>query len=280
MRHAIALTLLLCGPSLAAPLYTITDLGSTTKGQLVWDDPSLRALDFQSSNGPDRSITAQTDAAQVGAELPPSGNNTIGIHAYIHYFSQPAIYRDLGTLVTLSNGAPANSFAVGLSPGLLIAGNYVTGFAATDNSIDSPVSLSCCVDHAFLWQPSGGLMDLGTLSGDTGLNSVGSGVNDWGEVVGYSQIYTTPTGNQGPMLVSRAFLLTGRSSTSIGTLYNLTFFTGQNVTNIKLTNALAINCQGNIAAVGIDLRDPVPPDQVSPQHQYLLTRVGPPRVCP
>ena len=83
---------------------------------------------------------------------------------------------------------------------------------------------------------------------------------DWGEVVGYSQIYTTPTGNQGPMPVSRAFMLTGRSSNSIGKLYNLTFFTGQKVINVKITNALTINCQGSIAAVGINLRDPVPPD--------------------
>jgi hypothetical protein len=280
MRHAIALTLLFAGPSLASPLYTITDLGSMTKGELIWDDPALKAFDFQSSIGPDRSITAQTDAAQVGAELPPSSNNTIGIHGYIHYFSQPGVYKDLGTLVTLSNGTPADSFAVGLSPGLLIHGNYVTGFADTDTPIDAPNTLSCCVDHAFLSQASGPLIDLGTLSGDSGLNSVGSGVNDWGEVVGYSQIYTTPTGNQGPMLVSRAFLLTGRNGNSIGKLYNITFYTGQKVINIKLTNALAINCQGSIAAVGIDMRDPGPPDHVSPQHQYLLTRVGPPRVCP
>ena len=38
-------------------------------------------------------------------------------------------------------------------------------------------SLSSCVDHAFLWQAFGGLIDLSTLSGDTGLNSVGNGVN-------------------------------------------------------------------------------------------------------
>jgi hypothetical protein len=40
-----------------------------------------------------------------------------------------------------------------------------------------------------------------------------------------------------------------------------------------LTDASGINCQGNIAATGVDLDD-------GNYHAYLLTRQGPPRSCP
>jgi hypothetical protein len=68
-------------------------------------------------------------------------------------------------------------------------------------------------------------------------------------------------------VVSRAFLYVG------GAIYNLYFQVIKPPTNIRLTDASGINCQGNIAATGVDLDD-------GNYHAYLLTRQGPPRNCP
>jgi probable HAF family extracellular repeat protein len=91
--------------------------------------------------------------------------------------------------------------------------------------------------HAFLYN-SGVMTDLGTIAGQT-YNSAASSVDDSHEIVGSTNTLSSVNGS----VLSRAFLYTN------GTMYNLTFYLVGGPTAL-LTNALWIDCQGNIAAVG------------------------------
>jgi probable HAF family extracellular repeat protein len=116
--------------------------------------------------------------------------------------------------------------------------------------------------HAFLYN-SGVMTDLGTIAGQT-YNSAASSVDDSHEIVGSTNTLSSVNGS----VLSRAFLYTN------GTMYNLTFYLVGGPTAL-LTNALWIDCQGNIAAVG------TPASGGTTQHSYLLIRQGAARTsCP
>ncbi len=73
-----------------------------------------------------------------------------------------------------------------------VAGDFVTGGQV----------------HAFLYSSGSGLQDIGTLTGDT--TSQASGINDSGDVIGYSDSFTTPT---------HAFLYHNGTMQDVGALY-------------------------------------------------------------
>jgi probable HAF family extracellular repeat protein len=107
------------------------------------------------------------------------------------------------------------------------------------------------------------MQDLGTLA-DNSYGSTAEAVNDSHEVVGHSQALSSADGT----VLTRAFLYAN------GTMYNLSFFL-VNAPTIRLTDATAINCQGNISAVGYDTT--IGTDH---PHSYLLIRQGSARNCP
>jgi probable HAF family extracellular repeat protein len=115
--------------------------------------------------------------------------------------------------------------------------------------------------HAFLYT-NGVMTDLGTIAGPS-YNSGARSVNDSHEIVGTTQTVSNTDG----AVLSRAFLYTN------GTMYNLTFYLVGGPT-AHLTDALWIDCQGNIAAVGT-------PASGGNTHSYLLVRQGAARTnCP
>ena len=64
-----------------------------------------------------------------------------------------------------------------------LGGNYSKGLAINNNGQVTGFSFTANTSHAFLYS-NGAMMDLGTLPG--GLGSAGYGINDSGQVVGYS----------------------------------------------------------------------------------------------
>jgi len=114
--------------------------------------------------------------------------------------------------------------------------------------------------HAFLYK-NGVMTDLGSIAGPN-YNSSASAINDSHEIVGSTSTISNVDGS----VLSRAFLYAN------GTTYNLTFFLTGGPTAL-LTNALWIDCQGNIAAVG------TPASGSTATHSYLLIRQGTARTC-
>jgi len=110
--------------------------------------------------------------------------------------------------------------------------------------------------HAFLYN-SGAMTDLGAIAGQN-YNSAASAINDSHEIVGYTNTISSVNGS----VLSRAFYYTN------GTMYNLTFNLAGGPTAL-LTNALWIDCQGNIAAVGLPAAG-----TTTAIHSYLPLRQG------
>jgi probable HAF family extracellular repeat protein len=115
--------------------------------------------------------------------------------------------------------------------------------------------------HAFLWN-NGVMTDLGAIPGNN-YSSAAEGVNDSHEIVGWTNTISSVNGQ----ILKRAFLDVG------GTMYNLTFYlVGGPI--VLLSEATAIDCQGNISAIGT-------PASGGSTHTYLLVRQGAPRTnCP
>jgi len=107
------------------------------------------------------------------------------------------------------------------------------------------------------------MTDLGAIAGNS-YSSSAEGVNDSREVVGWTTTISSVNGS----VLQRAFIWTG------GTMYNLTFYLVGGPT-VLLSEATAIDCQGNISAIG------APASGVNGAHTYLLVRQGAPRTnCP
>lgn len=165
---------------------------------------------------------------------------------------------DLGTIATNPNNCPSGMPPFSSAYGANTVGDVV---GVSDIDADAPQQFRLQA-HAFLW--NGGVMhDLGTLAGSA-YGSEALGVNDSHEVVGTSDAIRTSDGAQ----LTRAFLYAN------GTLLDLSFFL-VSAPSLRLTSATAIDCQGNIAAVGSDMNG-----DESNVHEYLLVRQGAARSCP
>ena len=100
------------------------------------------------------------------------------------------------------------------------------------------------------------MVDLGNLANDPKLSSVADGINDRGEIVGWSQVRLTADNS----IAQRAFVY------SSGRMLNLTFQIERQSPlfgKVRLTEATAINCKGWIAANGFDASS-------LQNHAYLL----------
>jgi probable HAF family extracellular repeat protein len=245
----------------AAPQYTLTDLGAIDYpgAGLGWQLRLNETANYLPSLGgvPTVNIVeAGFSEVQVGYSAITGSGTTLPPTFHAALWKGNTV-TDLGTLpgaVAIGgNGASSSALAVNSM-------GDVVGYSITQYQTFGGGGSNSA--HAFLW--TGGVMhDLGTLAGDPGYSSSAEGVNDTQEVVGTSNAILTADHS----LVSRAFLYVG------GTMYNLYFQLITPPANIRLTEASGINCQGNIAATGVNLDD-------GNSHAYLLTRQGAPRSCP
>jgi probable HAF family extracellular repeat protein len=153
---------------------------------------------------------------------------------------------DLGSLSAIGN----SSGAAAINDSDVIVGG--TDVGSTCGAV---------VSHAFVYA-NGVMSDLGTLGAPT-LTSAANGVNDTGEIIGSSSVDSTGT--------QHGFIIENGVMTDLNTLIDPTNALAPYVT---VTAADAINCNGDIVAIGSDSRD-------SRQHGFLLIREGAARQgCP
>jgi probable HAF family extracellular repeat protein len=220
-----------------------------------WKDHSITGLGTLVSSNPHMFVfDPSSDASAVNSQVHVVGSSDVivgnpdSLSAYVtkHAF-------------LWQNGAMAD---LGSLPG----GRYSAALGM--NSKDAAVGGSETAGgfHAFVNQ-NGKMVDLGNLAQDPKLNSEAIGINDRGEVVGWSEVRLTADHS----VAQRAFVY------SWGRMWNLTFQVDPRSPlsgNVKLTDATAINCNGWIAANGYDV-------QTHANHAYLLMLQVPQRQeCP
>lgn len=252
-----------------APQYQLVDLGNTGyagEGS-QWATTSWGALTQQwtvlsttCSLGGSNAVSLPEylgSGYAVGSSCLPGG----GQHAVRWSFptkSAPTFgLTDLGALpgALPDPGLGIESEAVGFNQ----AGDIV-GTSASAYTTNASTDGRSIAQHAFLWN-NGVMSDLGAIAGNN-YNSSAVAVDDSHEVVGTTQTISSVTGET----LQRAFVYTN------GTMYNLTFYTIGGPTAL-LSQALWIDCQGNIAAVGS------PTSLPGATHSYLLIRQGAARTC-
>jgi probable HAF family extracellular repeat protein len=159
-----------------------------------------------------------------------------GDHAYLYANGK---LTDLGVL---GNPNPAGSLGQSAAYGL---NNHdeVVGESDIDLLSTNPDCLGCVVSHAFLWR-RGKMTDLGNLGHVPHWTSIATAINDAGEIVGSADA------NVANKPITRAFVYLH------GTLYNLTFRVHHRDLNVRLVQAVDINCHGWIVANGYNIADP------------------------
>jgi probable HAF family extracellular repeat protein len=252
----------------ATPQFSLIDLGPTSVAGsgLPWQ--AIQATP---------NTTLPTEASTQGAACYGSTTNLI----YAEYPGGEAVGSTCRTtpnsdaaMWTFIPGQFPKLTDLGVLPGALgSAGTGGPSAAAVDYNneeevvgvSDTQYSLANSADtqarHAFLYK-NGVMTDLGAIAGQN-YNSSASAIDDSHEIVGTTNTISSVDGS----VLSRAFLYTN------GKMYNLTFYLVGGPT-VRLTDALWIDCQGNIAAVGW-------PAQGGVAHSYLLLRQGAARTtCP
>jgi probable HAF family extracellular repeat protein len=225
------------------PTLHITSLG------VLWADPNLPDY-AESAASAINGLGHIVGSSNAGEGTDPNTAQPFGIHAFLYSAGK---MQDLGALA-LSNGAD-DSQAFGIN-----TQDSVVGFSTTAIPAKSSSGATCpncgVASHAFLWR-AGKMADLGNLAGVPGWYSQADGINDQGEIVGWADSNVSGTETQ------RAFVYVS------GQMYNLTFNVYQRDLNVRLTEAVAINCKGWIAANGYDIRTP------DTKRTYLLIPRGP-----
>lgn len=182
-----------------------------------------------------------------------AATNFLPTHAFLY---RNGTRTDLGALASgqYSSAAGVNN------KGNVVGYSWIGQTGSCTPSPYTPV-----IQHAFV-SVNGKMTDLGNLANKTTCNSTAEAINDTGEIVGRSDAITTAN-----VPVERAFLNSG------GQMYSLTFLDWGDPAwgFVRLTDAVAINCNGWIAANGFDIRTP------NVYRVYLLIRKGPLRTeCP
>ena len=166
---------------------------------------------------------------------------------------------DLGALALSTDGSD-NSGGMAINSLDQVAGYSSTAIPEA-NTQGKPCPDCGMASHAYLWS-TGKMKDLGTLS-IPGWDSRADSINDSSEIVGLSASIVNGTET------NRAFLYVD------GQMLNLQFYVYDRDPNVRLTEAVGINCQGWIVANGYNMQSP------NVQRVYLLIRRGAPRQqCP
>ena len=218
---------------------------------VLWVNPSLPGYDTSSADG----INAQshiTGSSIAGKGTDPNTAVEFGLHAFLY---RSGTMTDLGALALSTDGSD-NSEGMAINNLDQVAGYSNTAIPEA-NTQGKPCPDCGMASHAFLWS-AGKMKDLGTLS-IPGWDSRADSINDSGEIVGLSSSIVNGTET------NRAFLYVG------GQMLNLQFYVYDRDPNVRLTEAVGINCQGWIAANGYNINSP------NVQRSYLLIRRGPPR---
>lgn len=165
----------------------------------------------------------------------PSRSDIIGgDHAFLY---ADGALTDLGVLGILR---PAESLGFSVANGL---NNHDDVVGQSETNISSPSCSGCSALHAFLWK-QGTLTDLGNLGHVDQWTSSATAINDSDEIVGSADadVSGVPT--------TRAFVYMS------GSMYNLTFTVLHRDLNVRLVNAVGINCNGWIVANGYNISQP------------------------
>jgi probable HAF family extracellular repeat protein len=194
-----------------------------------------------------------TGSSTAGEGTDPNTAVGFGLHAYLYRSGKMT---DLGALALSKDGSD-DSEGAGINDLDQVVGISTTAIPAKNSQ--GQACPDCGVaSHAFLWS-AGKMKDLGNLASIPGWDSKANSINDAGEIVGWSDSIVNGTSTH------RAFLYVG------GHMLNLQFSVFDRDPNVRLTEAVAINCQGWIVANGYNVKSP----DVS--RVYLLIRRGAPR---
>jgi len=194
-----------------------------------------------------------TGSSTAGEGTDPNTAVGFGLHAYLYRSGKMT---DLGALALAKDGSD-DSEGDGINNLDQVVGISTTAIPARDSQ--GRTCPDCGVaSHAFLWS-AGKMKDLGNLAGIPGWDSKANSLDDAGEIVGWSD------SNVNGSSTHRAFLYVG------GQMLNLQFSIFDRDPNVRLTEAVGINCQGWIVANGYNIKSP----DVS--RVYLLIRRGAPR---
>jgi probable HAF family extracellular repeat protein len=147
-----------------------------------------------------------------------------------------------------------------------LQGDRISSAQAVSNTGDIVGISQGDSSHAVLWH-AGAITDIGSLGASGSTDASAGGINDTGEIVGRSAVGSASDGST----LYHAFLfLAGRMQD----LNSLVDPSGAAASFVTLTDAAAINCNGDIAANGVDSRD-------QRTHAYVLVRQGSARSeCP
>lgn len=247
-----ALALCCGGNALAAPIYTLTDLGPAAweySGQpvlgYVGQGTTVSILGFDANGQVDHHPRDRVQAGTLYAYSLtfPSYNGRDGVPppglpvGYPYTGRAVTYYGPVGGLVTPvfteDNGA-RDTQAIGMNKSGTLIGVSYDGYGT-----------SILYGNARIYTPSGGPRALATLDGTSGAPL---GINDQGQIVGQSPI----PGDWH----THAFISDGAHATDLNEL----IATG---TGLTLINATAINDRGQIVGQAIDASFKV--------HEYLLT---------
>jgi hypothetical protein len=258
--RALLVTIPLCTDAIAGtpPQYMAIDLGPIEEPGMglellspgvvqIPEDPA--ALPSLGASPPGNIITSEFRTTQaVGSSNFPGG----GVHAvsWTWAFNGQMTITDLGVLP----GAPVHSWsqANSFTRNGMIVGASIAAFASVHGG---PAV------HAFLY--AGRIIDLNTLAG-VAYDSAAYAVNDSLEIVGQSDIVAG-----GGAVEKHAFIY------AKGVMYDANSLL-VNTVLAPLTNAVGIDCQGNVAAVA----DPVIEQNGGrTTHHFLLVRQGSARDC-
>jgi probable HAF family extracellular repeat protein len=195
-----------------------------------------------------------TGVSEAGEGTDPNTAQSFGVHAFL--YRGPGKMTDLGALALSGDGSDVSEGA-GINDLDEVVGISSTA-APARNSLNQACSNCGVASHAFLWR-WGKIKDLGNLASIPGWDSKADSINDAGEIVGWSDSIVNG------MSTHRAFLYVE------GEMLNLQFYIHDRDPNVRLTEAVGINCDGWIAANGFNVNSP----DVS--RAYLLIPRGKPR---
>jgi hypothetical protein len=256
---AAVVSLPLSTAALAAtpPQYSVIDLGVLQPGEgLPWHGVigTPAAANFQELGTTGGLIYATNGITSVGSSGSPAGSQH-AVKWFLNSSNQTEMIADFGLLpgaLTVGSTLPSSA-ALSFNDTGDVVGYSTSAYMSSSSSTPQAAT------HAVVWH-GGVINDLGAIAGN-GYNSSAEGYNDSSEIVGTTNTISSATQE----VLNRAFIYID------GTMYNLTFYLVGGP-QFLLSDATAIDCQGNISATGT-------PAAGGSTHTYLLLRQGAARSC-